>query len=247
MFSSLKESIKAIGPVYRAVNRAKGLRIHEPDRSNFSYEVLGSSYGGWAVILDALGPDSIVYSVGVGEDVSFDLALIDRVGCTVHAFDPTPIAVDWIARQSLPAKLLFHPIGLGPVDEEVEFQIPPIAGWHSYSLTAEPNAGQRGTVSCPIRKLATLMTDLGHHQVDLLKMDIEGFEYPVIDDLASSQVRPAQLLVEFHHLLYTHTHQQTRDAVAKVLGLGYDLFWVSDLGREYGFRKRNLDQNAKVA
>jgi FkbM family methyltransferase len=247
MFSSLKESIKAIGPVYRAVNRAKGLRIHEPGRSGFSYEVLGSSYGGWAVILDALHPDSIVYSVGVGEDISFDLALIDRVGCAVHAFDPTPIAVDWIARQALPSRLLFHPVGLGALDEEVEFQIPPIQGWHSYSLTAEPNAAQRGTVSCPIRKLTTLMSDFGHLHLDLLKMDIEGFEYPVIDDLALSQVRPSQLLVEFHHLLYTHTHQQTRDAVAKVLALGYDLFWVSDLGREYGFRKRDNDQVTRLA
>ena len=50
---------------------------------------LGTTYGGYAVVPAALGPESIVYSFGVGQDASFDLALIERFGATVHAFDPT--------------------------------------------------------------------------------------------------------------------------------------------------------------
>ncbi|HEX7718479.1 MAG TPA: hypothetical protein VF389_01635, partial [Woeseiaceae bacterium] len=46
--------------------------------------------GGWWFHPDTLHIDSIVYSFGIGEDVEFDLFLIERFGLVVHAFDPTP-------------------------------------------------------------------------------------------------------------------------------------------------------------
>lgn len=39
---------------------------------------LGSKYGGWIVPATLVRPDSVCYCVGVGEDISFDLALIER-------------------------------------------------------------------------------------------------------------------------------------------------------------------------
>src|SRR6266852_566546 len=45
------------------------------------------SFGGeghaWAVDPSRLSKDSVVYSVGVGDDISFDLALIERFGLDV--------------------------------------------------------------------------------------------------------------------------------------------------------------------
>ena len=39
-------------------------------------EKLGTNYGGWIIPKNiALTPESIIYSVGVGEDISFDLLL----------------------------------------------------------------------------------------------------------------------------------------------------------------------------
>lgn len=51
---------------------------------------LGSTYGGWHVVPDGISPESVVYSFGIGEDISFDTAFIATYGTTVHAFDPTP-------------------------------------------------------------------------------------------------------------------------------------------------------------
>ena len=53
-------------------------------------------YGFWSVPEILLGPESVCYLVGTGEDISFDLALIDRFGCTVHAFDPVPSAQEFV-------------------------------------------------------------------------------------------------------------------------------------------------------
>ena len=53
-------------------------------------EKLGTNYGGWIIPKNiALTPESIIYSVGVGEDISFDLLLSDRYNCKIYLIDPT--------------------------------------------------------------------------------------------------------------------------------------------------------------
>ena len=62
-------------------------------------ERLGSKYCGWEVAVEKITKDSVCYSFGVGEDVSFDLELINRFGVVVHAFDPTPRSINWVRAQ----------------------------------------------------------------------------------------------------------------------------------------------------
>ena len=53
-------------------------------------ERLGTIYGGWILPKDIkLNEDSIIYSVGVGEDMSFDMILSDRHKCNIILIDPT--------------------------------------------------------------------------------------------------------------------------------------------------------------
>ena len=54
-------------------------------------------------------------------------------------------------------------------------------------------------IEVPVRRLSTIMRELGHGAIDLLKMDIEGAEYEVIADLLACGADVRQLLVEFHH------------------------------------------------
>ena len=37
------------------------------------------------------------------------------------------------------------------------------------------------------------MKELGHNKIDILKMDIEGAEYAVINDIERSGIRPEQI------------------------------------------------------
>jgi hypothetical protein len=57
---------------------------------------LGTEYGGWSLCPHLLCQESIVYSIGIGDDISFDLSLIKKFGITVNAFDPTPESVKWV-------------------------------------------------------------------------------------------------------------------------------------------------------
>jgi hypothetical protein len=66
-------------------------------------------------------------------------------------------------------------------------------------------------------------------------MDIEGFEFEVLDDLLNSQIRPRFLLVEFHHTHYGIAREKTLESVKRLREQQYEIYWVSDAGFEYGF------------
>jgi len=84
------------------------------------------------------------------------------------------------------------------------------------------------------------MLELGHDHIDLLKMDIEGAEYTVIENLVRERVDIRQLLVEFHHH-YRHidgmSAERTKEAVQKLNRAGFKIFHLSPSGEEYSFIK----------
>lgn len=197
-------------------------------------EKFGSDYGGWDVAGELIGHHSVVYSFGVGEDASFDTALINRYGLTVHAFDPTPRSIEWVKRQGFSDRFIMHEYGLADFDGDVSFNPPENPDHISHTLL-ERQATHGRSITVPVRRLRTIMKELGHSQIDILKMDIEGAEYDVIDDLAKSNVRPRQILVEFHHRFPSVGVKRTQDAVEKLRSIGYQLFSVSDSAEEFGF------------
>ena len=69
----------------------------------------GARSGVWTVCPEGLGPDSVVYSFGVGDNIEWERGVIERFGVTVHAFDPTPACVSWLQSQALPDKFRFRP------------------------------------------------------------------------------------------------------------------------------------------
>jgi FkbM family methyltransferase len=195
---------------------------------------LGSATGGWYVALNLLDRDSVVYSFGIGNDISFDLQLIARIGLTVHAFDPTPRSLEWASRQPVPPGFKVYPYGLADFDGTALFQPPQDPGHVSYALT-DSRMQPPGSVELTVKRLPTILAELGHRHIDLLKMDIEGSEYAVIRDMVAIPALPRQLLVEFHHRCLPDGMRRTREAV-RLLGLaGYRLFSVSERGEELAF------------
>ena len=196
---------------------------------------LGSDYGGYAVAPHLLHADSVVYSCGIGEDASFDLDLIRRFGCRVHAFDPTPRALAWVASQPMPEQLSVYPLGLSDHDGVASFAPPRNPRHVSHSMVRAQQRQNADRVEFQVRRLSTLMAQLGHSRLDLLKMDIEGAEYAVIDSLALGGACPRQLLVEFHHHLEGVAVARTERALAQLGQLGYRSFDCQPGGREFSF------------
>lgn len=203
--------------------------------------MLGSAYGGWWANHDLLNAESVVFGVGVGTDVSFDLALIERFGCTVHAFDPTPKATAWVASQTFPPQFKFHPVGLADFDGEILFVLPgEHPAWASYSASQAGSAEDKAAADkavCPVKRLESLMRDVGVSHIDLLKIDIEGAEFGVVKDILRGPIRPKQLLIEYHYLLPEHRQNfnDTVESVRLVREAGYKVFARSPVGLEISF------------
>lgn len=205
----------------------------------------GTDYGGWTVWPEPLNEGAVVYSFGVEEDISFDLALIGRFGCRVHAFDPTPRSIAWVRRQQTPAAFVFHEYGLGATDGMLSF-VPPANPAHVSYAAARPEASAPGLESFPVKRLRTIAAELGHSRIDLLKMDIEGAEYDALADLLDAGLAVDQILVEFHHRLRRSDVQRTRQTIRRLQAQGYGIFDVSPTGEEYAFVRHQALGSART-
>lgn len=160
------------------------------------FETIGSEYGGWTVPLDLIQPDWICYCAGAGEDITFDIGLSERFGCDIYSFDPTPRAIRHV-QKTAPAgpRYRFYPIGLWSEDTTLKFYAPRDPQHVSHSAL---NLQQTSVYfEAPVRRLSTLMKNLRHDRIDLLKIDIEGAEHRVLQDMIHDGIATKVLLVEF--------------------------------------------------
>lgn len=139
------------------------------------------------------GSRCLVYSFGIRDDWTFDVAMRDA-GCEVHSFDPTigqpkrcRYGSDLQPHGCQPSGIEFHPIGLGSKDGE-RLQV-------DEDSTKHGGAGE-------LKTLSTIRKELGHagRQLTVLKFDIEGSEWPVLSQIAANRVdKTAQILTEIHY------------------------------------------------
>jgi FkbM family methyltransferase len=179
---------------------------------------LGSGYGGWWVPHDAVGPGTVAYCAGAGEDITFDLAVHERGG-QVTTFDPTPRAVAYV-EQVAPesSRFRFVPLGWGRQEGEVRFYAPRDPAHVSHSTVNLQGTSEFFTAR--VKPVRSFMTDLGDEKVDLIKMDIEGAEYDVLDTLLQVGPRPRVLCVEFDQ---PQPLRRTLAAVRSLRNAGYML------------------------
>lgn len=216
----------------------RGRRLHEPQVVCPTAFCGAGDYGGWMLCPDGLSSQSIVYSFGVGEDASFDLDVIRRYGVQVYAFDPTPRSIQWVKEQDWPVEFRFYPYGIAATDGAATFHPPENPEYVSHTIVDQPTTAGRA-IEVEMRRLRTIADTLSHERIDILKMDIEGAEYEVIEDITgTASVEIGQILVEFHHFFANIAVEQTRAAVDRLNAFGYQIFHVSSSGKEYSFIRR---------
>ena len=197
--------------------------------------------GGWWFSPDGLGNDSIVYSLGVGDEIDFDRSIIDKYGVEIFAFDPTPNSVSMLEAGGLPDRFHFHPWAVTASDGTLKFY-PRLKkdGTKSdvmFTMIPEPET-KDDVIEVPAYSLDTITRKLSHERIDLLKMDIEGAEYEVLDGLVDSPILPRQLLVEFHHRFVEDGLTRTYDLVERLRQVGYKIVAISEIGREISFLRQ---------
>jgi len=197
--------------------------------------------GGWWFTPEGLNKDSIIYSLGVGDEIDFDLSIIKKYGAEVFAFDPTPSSIDMLDSSTLPHQFHFHPWAVTATDGSLKFypRLKKDGTKSDIMFTMIPEEETiDDVIEVPAFSLSSITAKLAHNRIDVLKMDIEGAEYEVLEGLLESPVLPAQLLVEFHHRFVENGLERTYDIIDRLREAGYKIFAISEIGREVSFLRQ---------
>lgn len=206
----------------------------------------GNHYGGFFVATDYINENSIVYSFGIGEDISFDTALIKKYHCKIHGFDPTPKSIRWISAQELPNGFKFYDFGINDKSEKAIFYFPKNPNFVSGSVIAQSNVNTEEGIEVDLKTLKDTAELLGHKKIDVLKMDIEGSEYAVLEEILQSRFEIGQILVEFHDRFFEDGRERTIHILNEMKKSGYLIFAISETYDEVSFIHKSLlrPQNA---
>jgi FkbM family methyltransferase len=202
------------------------------------YETVNPGEQAWYFKKGSLTQNSIVYSFGLADNIDFDINIIKSYNVNVFGFDPTPSSIKFISSLEIPKQFYHFPLAIADYDGELDFIIPRDSNISGFSKNLHKNSQDEFTeikVSCC--SLSSIMNKLGHDKIDLLKMDIEGMEYKVIDQLVMEHFDIQQILVEFHHRFSGIGLHKTLLAVRKLRSSGFKLFHVSPWCEEYAFIK----------
>jgi FkbM family methyltransferase len=204
----------------------------------------GSSYGGFYINPDLLSSKSVVYSFGIGKDMSFDLACIRKHQCQVFGFDPTPKSIQWIKAQKIHGNFHFQEFGISVGKSgKATFYIPENPHGTSGSLFKSDELNIVKPIEVTMKSFEDIAAELGHSHLDVLKMDIEGSEYEVLENVLKSRVTIDQILVEFHDRQFDQQVYRSRSIVNKLRESGYEIFAHSDTYEEISFIKTTLINN----
>lgn len=198
----------------------------------------GNDYGGFYVADEFLNENSIIYSFGVGEDITFDESLISKFGCTVYAFDPTPKSIKWVNNRTNPEKFMFSPFGIDKITGHVNFLLPKNDAYISGSAVKQMNVDEQKKVKVKMKTLGDIATELNHKKIEVLKMDIEGSEYSILESVLNAPIEIHQICIEIHERFFADGKSKTEALIENLKKYGFELFAISKSYEELSFIKK---------
>lgn len=234
---------------------------------NIQGQKYGTNYGGWWLPNSfCLGPNSIVISAGVGEDISFDLAIQSQFGCSIQLLDPTERAAKHFEEVQNYYKSKSMAVFTGSIQKDYESLIAPLSpnleqihmncvglayqsGTLKFYKQTNPNYvsqtivpkmyGESYTLA-PVKRLRNFLEEklIAPDSIDILKLDIEGAEIEVLESILEDAIYPKVLCVEFdYYLKGVDTTGKTRSLVRRLIGIGYTIAHANNWNVVFIFTK----------
>jgi len=215
-------------------------------------EKLGTNYGGWIIPKNMkLNENSIIYSGGVGEDISFDIKLQTKYGCNIILIDPTEKARKHFIENKLYYnsnkqykfkgniqndyysqiqnenpnfnKFMYVNKGLWNTKTTLKFYKQSNPDYVSQSLINGMFSTNYDVVD--VDNIKNIMSDLSHNRIDLLKLDIEGAENIVLEQMLDDNIYPKYVCIEFDLILKRKDPDNTtKKIINRMLKEGYTIF-----------------------
>ena len=225
---------------------------------------IGFENGFYAIPENFVNESSICYCIGAGIDISFDTELVYLYDSQVYIFDPMPEGknhylevVDAVnSNQSLVVgadqknpftyrigvnhlpKIKFMEIGIWEKPDVVKFYEPTQDNYVSHSILNLQNSEHY--IEAKVDRLSNIMKELKHNKLDIVKIEIEGAEYKVIETIIQDRLDVKIILVEYDEF---HNHKgysflwRIKKSTNLILDAGYKMVFTND------FYKRTFVRN----
>lgn len=170
-----------------------------------------------------LDASSTVFDLG-GYEGQWASDIHSRYCCTIHVFEPVQAYADNIQRRfAKNAQIQVHPFGLGSATTEVTI------GLSSDGSSAFKSADK--TVQGRIVGVAEFLAQNSLSQIDLMKINIEGGEYDLLDYLVEIGLTPQikDIQIQFHDFVPSAEARmkaiQSRLSQTHTLTYQYEFVW----------------------
>lgn len=250
------EFYKALRLILRRVKSENIFHLQRiPTRMKNNLIYLGSIEGGKTIYNSSNLKNSIVLSAGLGEDASFDVEFASKFNAKVLVLDPTPRAIvhfeKILDRAGQKRTRRYIPGGCQPAEsydlgmvernqlcliqkaiwiEEttLKFFAPPNPSHVSHSISNFQNDYRNDTPSIEVQSttIERILQQEDIVQLELLKLDIEGAEIEVLEDLMNKSIFPKQIIVEYDELnikMSQLSHERIERAHNILIDNNYDL------------------------
>jgi len=222
----------------------------------------GTNYGGWYLPKNInLNENSIIYSGGVGEDISFDILLQSKFNSNIFLIDPTyksikhfdeckkffndksfkftgNIQKDYyshIMNENFNFEKVFYiNKGLWNKKDKLKFYKQHNENYVSQSLIEGMFSNNFEIID--VVSIKDIMNQYGHSHIDLLKLDIEGAEIVVLEQMIKDNIFPKYLCIEFDLLLKRKDKNNlTKELINLLINIGYKILCDDKLNITFEF------------
>lgn len=145
-----------------------------------------------------LNEDSIVFDLG-GYVGDFAHELNEKYGCLVYLFEPHPKFYDTCVKRFANNEKVI-PLNYGLSDIQGEFVLSDSADGSSF---LNPNHREIEGLKCQLREFFSVLVDFDIKKIDLMKINIEGGEYPLLKHIAKNNKLDvvSEYQIQFHNFI----------------------------------------------
>jgi FkbM family methyltransferase len=173
--------------------------------------VLVGSVDQWALPVGVLKPDSFIVCAGVGTSITFEEDLAAMFRARIVLLDPSPTGLQTMTTEVHHHLIEFSLRGLAKRSGDISFGLPD---------RPEEGSFKKGVgLTFPCVSLPDLLRENKKSKIDLLKIDVEGFEYEIIASMIENNIQVDILCVEIHHNKVIEINETIADAAKLILRL----------------------------
>jgi len=189
---------------------------------------IGATISNKHILHDAsINSDSVVVDVGAFTG-SWAQHMVDRYDPVIYAFEPNPRSFELLQQKAVNnPKLQPQPYGLGAEDSSVDFTLNGLGS--SMCDDRSSNIGMP-RIKVDIAAIDRVWSDLNLGHIDLMKINIEGAEFPLLDKMIKTDLlkKVDCFMIQFHewHPGAYAKRRRIREELSKTHRLEWEYYFV---------------------